>query len=254
MQKSISKVPPQKLESPLRILVAGRDVMSGHLLAEALERDGRYDATATVAAQLLPRIAASKTDLVVISADLYPGPRSGIELVDAVNRAYPQILIVMMLDQPDRESVIRAFRCGARGVFSRRESIAEFLECIEHLRKGGIWAGRLATNYLLEAFKSIPAPNASGSGSSPALTKSEIQVVHCAAEGKTNKTIANELGLSEHTVKNYLFRVFEKLGVSSRVELLFYLTTQGHRFSRISPQNVEWKQQPSGLYQEAVEN
>ena len=49
------------------------------------------------------------------------------------------------------------------------------------------------------------------------------QVVHCAARGKTNKAIASELCLSEHTVKNYLFKAFEKLGVSSRVELLFYL-------------------------------
>jgi DNA-binding NarL/FixJ family response regulator len=55
--------------------------------------------------------------------------------------------------------------------------------------------------------------------------------VQCAAKGKTNKAIASELGLSEHTVKNYLFRAFDKLGVSSRVELLFYLTLRGHTFS-----------------------
>jgi two-component system nitrate/nitrite response regulator NarL len=54
--------------------------------------------------------------------------------------------------------------------------------------------------------------------------------VQCAATGQTNKAIASELGLSEHTVKNYLFRAFEKLGVSSRVELLFYLTSRGHSF------------------------
>jgi DNA-binding NarL/FixJ family response regulator len=52
-------------------------------------------------------------------------------------------------------------------------------------------------------------------------------VVHHAAQGKTNKAIARELGLSEHTVKNYLFHVFDKLGVSNRIELLFYLTTKG---------------------------
>jgi DNA-binding NarL/FixJ family response regulator len=65
--------------------------------------------------------------------------------------------------------------------------------------------------------------------SSP-LTVRELQVVKCAARGKTNKVIAGELGLSEHTVKNYLFHAFEKLGVSNRVELLFYLTLRGHTF------------------------
>ena len=60
--------------------------------------------------------------------------------------------------------------------------------------------------------------------------------MRCAAEGKTNRTIANELGLSEHTIKNYLFRVFEKLGITSRVELLFYLTTQGHGSAQLNPE------------------
>ena len=55
----------------------------------------------------------------------------------------------------------------------------------------------------------------------------------------TNKTIASELNLSEHTVKNYLFRAFEKLGVSSRVELLFYLTIRGHSFSAAKAEFVQ---------------
>ena len=66
-----------------------------------------------------------------------------------------------------------------------------------------------------------------------------MQVVQYAAKGKTNRTIANELGLSEHTVKNYLFRAFEKLGVSSRVELLFYLTIRGHTFSATKPGSLD---------------
>ena len=65
------------------------------------------------------------------------------------------------------------------------------------------------------------------SASSP-LTERELDVVRHAAIGKTNKVIAAELKLSEHTVKNYLFRAFEKIGVSNRVELLFYLTLKGH--------------------------
>src|ERR1035438_3199397 len=65
-------------------------------------------------------------------------------------------------------------------------------------------------------------------GESSPLTLRELEVVKCAAKGKTNKVIAGELGLSEHTVKNYLFRAFEKLGVSNRVELFFSLTSRDH--------------------------
>jgi DNA-binding CsgD family transcriptional regulator len=61
------------------------------------------------------------------------------------------------------------------------------------------------------------------------LSKRELEVVRCAGEGLNNKDIAEKLSLSEHTVKNYLFRAFEKIGVSSRVELLFYLSKQGKK-------------------------
>jgi len=68
-------------------------------------------------------------------------------------------------------------------------------------------------------------------------------VVQCAARGRTNKAIASELCLSEHTVKNYLFKAFEKLGVSSRVELLFYLAIRGYSFGqpRVEQENEAGK-------------
>jgi DNA-binding NarL/FixJ family response regulator len=106
--------------------------------------------------------------------------------------------------------------------------VAEFLDCVEHVRKGFIWAGALETTLLLDAIKCIPSPDIAMAGASSPLTERELEVVQCAAKGKTNKIIAAELGLSEHTVKNYLFRSFEKIGVSNRVELLFYLTLKGH--------------------------
>ena len=77
--------------------------------------------------------------------------------------------------------------------------------------------------------------------------------MRCAAQGKTNKTIANELGLSEHTIKNYLFRVFEKLGVSSRVELLFYLTTQGQSRDEMRAEAVGSKPPRSSYHFHAFE-
>jgi DNA-binding NarL/FixJ family response regulator len=117
--------------------------------------------------------------------------------------------------------------------------MSEFLSCVEHVTKGFIWAGKQETNALLEAFRSIPAPKVLTPRNSPALTVRELQVVKCAARGKTNKSIAVELGLSEHTVKNYLFRAFEKLGVSSRVELLFYLTVGGRKLTVTNPDDPE---------------
>jgi two-component system nitrate/nitrite response regulator NarL len=229
----------QQPQTALRVFIVDRDSMSSDLLSSALGRDHRCQAAAIQPSELLNALANSDVDLIVIAADLDSRSGSGFDLANAVCRAHPNIYIVMLMNQTTHELVINAFRSGARGVFSRQLPMTEFLDCVEHVGKGFIWAGKQETNTLLEAFKSIPAPNLLSASNSPSLTVRELQVVQCAAKGKTNKTIASELCLSEHTVKNYLFRAFEKLGVSSRVELLFYLTIRGHTFTATRPDPVE---------------
>jgi two-component system, NarL family, nitrate/nitrite response regulator NarL len=211
-----------------RVLVLDRDPMSSHLLASTLTRDPRFDARVVTPSELMAGIQASETNLLVISEDSLTKPRRGVELAFKVHRTRPDVAIVILVDSPGRDSVISAFRAGARAVFSRRQTMAEFLECIEMVSLGRIWAGRTETGFLLEALKTIPAPSNTLTIASAPLTARESEVIQRAARGKTNKRIALDLGLSEHTVKNYLCRAFEKLGVSSRVELLFYLTTSGH--------------------------
>lgn len=211
-----------------RALIVDRDPMSSGLLADMLIRDLKCEAVASQASELLRNLGAKSAQVVAISVDLNGKAGAGFELAGAVSAAHPEVSIVMLLHQPSRESVITAFRSGARGVFNRAEPVSRFLECIEHVRKGCIWAAGEESGYLLQALKDMPVPGAFIGDNFCNLTTREMQVVRCAANGKTNKTIASELGLSEHTVKNYLFKAFDKLGVSSRVELLFFFTVGGH--------------------------
>lgn len=221
-----------------RTLIVDRDAMSSGLLADALIRVLKCDAVRTRPSELLGVLSAGRFDLVIISGDLNLKSTAGFDLAEAVSCAHPKLPIVILLDQTTREAVINAFRAGARGIFNRQEDIGEFLDCVEHVRKGAIWAQGVETGFLLEALKSIPSPTAFAEGNFATLTSRELQVVKSAAKGKTNKAIATELRLSEHTVKNYLFRAFEKLGVSNRVELLFILTVKGHSFaSTTAPRN-----------------
>jgi DNA-binding NarL/FixJ family response regulator len=213
-----------------RVFIVDRDSMSSDLLASALSRDQRFEGAAIQPSDLVGALRSAKVDLVVIAVDVNSNPGASFDLASSISRAYPNIYVVMLLNPATHEQVINAFRSGARGVFSRQSAMSEFLECINHVAKGFIWAGRPETSTLLEAFKSIPAPNVRFSTDAPELTARELQVVQCAAKGKTNRAIATELRLSEHTVKNYLFRAFDKLGVSNRVELLFHLTMRGHTF------------------------
>jgi two-component system nitrate/nitrite response regulator NarL len=213
--------------SGFRVLIIDRDSMTSDLLASTLTRERNCRASAVSSANLLRSLESERAEIVVIGAELNES-QTGFDLAQMVSRTYPSVLIVMLLNQSTHESVVNAFRSGARGVFSRQQPAAEFLDCVEHVRKGFIWAGAEETTLLLDAFRCIPSPNVAVANEASALTERELQVVQCAAKGMTNKVIASELGLSEHTVKNYLFRSFEKIGVSNRVELLFYLTMRGH--------------------------
>jgi two-component system, NarL family, nitrate/nitrite response regulator NarL len=219
-------------ESAVQVVVVGQDLMSGQLLANALSRHDKYRAISIPPSELAAKARSHDCDVAVIAADLKTNApqRNGFDLARAVRRISSAIPIVILLEQSTRPYVITAFRCGARGVISRQQPIGDFLECVEHVHKGLIWAGVQESAFLLEALQSIPAPVVSVKAGSAPLTRREVQVVQYAAQGKTNKAIANNLNLSEHTVKNYLFRAFEKVGVSSRIELLFYLTTNDNAF------------------------
>ncbi len=238
LNKGVVRLTPKGVESRYRVLIVDRDPMSSDLLANALVHERKCDASTIQPSELLPALTTDTIDLVVIGAEARSDLGDGFDLANLVDRSYSHVSIVILLNVTNQESVIKAFRSGARGVFSRLQSMPEFFDCIEHVRKGYIWAGRQETNSLMDAFKSIPAFNLVSAHEAQSLTARELQVVHCAAKGKTNRAIANELNLSEHTVKNYLFRAFEKLGVSSRVELLFYLALQNQNPPAATGQNT----------------
>ena len=210
----------------IRVLIAERDRMASQLLAESLERDPRYQVVATPPVNELLSVATlCKPDVAVISYNLGTNSGKGLQIVRTLNMRLPSVRVVVLLDVLVREAVISAFRSGATGVFCRNTAqVSEFRACIEQVSRGELWAKEGAAEYLLEALRSSPSCDAM-EGNISMLSKREIEVVECAVQGQTNRQIAAQLHLSEHTVKNYLFRVFEKLGVSNRMELLFLLSS-----------------------------
>jgi len=228
-QEKVLKISRQG-EPAFRVIIVGRDSLTGSMLADSLTHNLNCESVAARPTDVLRVLGTRGVDLVIISADLNSMAGAGFDLASDVSKAHPSIPVIILLDEPVNDLVIRAFRSGARGVFNPRDSMNEFIDCVEHVRKGSIWAGKEVTDFLLRAFMSIPVTGLLTRVPPSGLSSRELQVVHCAARGKTNKAIATELRLSEHTVKNYLFKAFEKLGVSSRVELLFYLTVRGHSF------------------------
>ena len=201
--------------------------MGSQLLAESLGRDPRFEIAGIAAMAELPELPAlagsCKADVALISVDSDSATRKGLQVARTVHSYRPDIQLVVLLEQGTRESVIASFRCGATGVFCRTDPLSELPVCIECVSQGKVWASPNHTQFLLEALRSVPSCEGIDTGKMSLLSHRELQVAECAAQGHSNKQIAERLDLSEHTIKNYLFRIFEKLGVSNRFELLFLL-------------------------------
>src|SRR5215831_3314445 len=232
---------PQSARRPelpvIRVAIAERTQMSTNLLAKVLARSTRFNIVAAVLpAELLEVVRHAQPEVAIVSADTDAGPTKGVEVVRKLRALLPEVRVVVLADSSDRELVVHTFQAGARGLFLRAETVERLPKCIERTYEGEIWATKEQIRILVEALMMASPFRVFDSRGTELLSDRELEVVQLAARGLTNHEIAKKLGLSEHTIKNYIFGAFNKLGVSSRVELLFYLFNQ---FGIPSQLNVE---------------
>jgi len=217
------KLSPRSSPNVLTVLIADSSRMGCQLLAAALKRRSHCLNVVSSAVDSMEVLNAAKKHaphVALISANLQDGSLFGFKVLRELGASQPNTRVVMLLDSPERDLVVDAFRGGARGIFCRADSIERLYKCLYNVHKGQIWASSNELQFLLEALaEALPLRVVNAQGIN-LLTKREGQVVHLVAEGLTNRGISRELSLSEHTVKNYLFRIFDKLGVSTRVELI----------------------------------
>lgn len=129
----------------------------------------------------------------------------------------------MLLQSPKPERVLNAFRDGARGIFYRSHSLKSLSKCIETVHGGQIWVGNEDIEHLLKALAHLRPLHLDNSRGMPLLTRREEDVVRLVADGLKNREIAHKLKVKEHSIRNYIYRIFEKVGVSNRVELILYV-------------------------------
>ena len=138
---------------------------------------------------------------------------------------HSNIPVVAILDSRDPADVVAVFRAGVKGVFYRTEPFEMLLRCISSVSQGQVWASSADLTLVLTAFShdlGLPTRWCEPDGRSQ-LTRREVEVANLIAHGLTNREIAEQLQLQEHTVKNYVFNIFDKLRVSNRVELVLYI-------------------------------
>ena len=217
----------KKGDRALRVVVADRTHMASKLLADMLVRKPRFNVVAAlVPTEVLSAVSGFRPDILVLSADVDHGPAQGIEIARELNARSPGVRTIILADSCDRELVVAAFLAGARGIFCRTDPLANFGTCIQRVHENQIWADSRQINFLVEALIATAPYRIVYTRGNELLSGRELEAVQLAVRGYTNSEIADQMGLSEHTVRNYMFRAFEKLGVSSRVEMLFYVLNQ----------------------------
>jgi len=214
--------------TPIRVFVADNSAIHTQLIADGLKRDPDLQVILPVSDSpgLIAEVMASDVDVLVISASLDEQPLRGLEILQELRASFPGIRAVVLLHSSKRELVVDAFRVGARGLFSPQGSIEMLIKAVKCVHEGQIWANSREMSLAVEALANSRLFRPVNGNGLSLLSRREMEVVRCLAEGLTNREIAERLQLSQHTIKNYLFRVFDKLGVSSRVELLFMTLSQ----------------------------
>jgi DNA-binding NarL/FixJ family response regulator len=176
-------------------------------------------------------------DVALISAAIEGDPEKGYELARQIRLLASNVQVVIMVDRSDSHSVVQAFRSGARGIFGRDGSLELISKCVSRVSQGQVWARSEELQHLLEALAAPPRMRLMNSSGVEILAPREQEVVHWVSEGLSNREIAEQMQLSANTVKNYLFRIFDKLGISNRVELILFAATQMNNAASKPPAN-----------------
>jgi DNA-binding NarL/FixJ family response regulator len=172
---------------------------------------------------------------VLLLGDSATGHESLIDVLRVLHTSHPQVRFVLMIDGFDRSFVVNALRTGARGLFDRAHlPFRALCRCISVVHQGQIWVNTEQLGYLVEEIASPTRVRIVDARGERLLTVREEQVVGMVADGAGNRAIAQQLGIKENTVKKSLMRIYDKLGLCNRVELVLYALT--HRGPEKQPE------------------
>jgi len=236
----LAEVGRSKRKSPVSVLVVEADCLTAELLSVALKRCqnlfdivGRtvsFGDTLKAVDEMGPRVA-------LISADLREGQGAGFRLMSQIRERFPKTAIVALLKDPRQEQVLAAFRAGARGVISRDQPFRVLARCIRRVDEGEIWASPDQIGLVFDTLNQASVlllPHESQSVFAE-LTPREREVAAPVMDGLRNSEIGVRLGVSEHTVRNYLMKIYDKLGVSNRVQLTRHGVDALHPRTHLDP-------------------
>src|SRR3954468_5428704 len=213
-------VKPDDGKGTIRVIVADSQAIfrAGLRKIFALEDDIRVVGQAETVPQTIRGIQKFSADILIYEAALTTSPADTVSDLLRQNTKYK---IVVVLQEPDQEMTLELFRRGAHGIVSREVEPEMLVECLRKVAVGEPWLEARAIAWVLDACRN-QGLRPTGSRPKVQLTPKESLIVSCVTQGMKNKEIALRVGTTEQVVKNYLRKVYDKLGVADRLELALY--------------------------------
>jgi DNA-binding NarL/FixJ family response regulator len=204
----------------VRVIVADTQAIfrAGLRKVFALEDDIRVVGQAETLAQTQSAAAKFTADVLIFEAALTPNP---VEAVTDLLRQNPRLRVVVVTPGADEELTLDLFRRGVHGILSREVEPDLLVECLRKVVAGETWLDPQGVRWVMEAYRN-QTNRPAGSRLKVQLTPKETLIVSCVTQGMKNKEIALRVGTTEQVVKNYLRKVYDKLGVADRLELALY--------------------------------
>ncbi len=184
----------------------------------AIEDDIRIVAQVESAANAITAVGRYAADIILFERGLSDTPYEAVSNLLAVA---PALKIVLVTTDPSESETCEFLRRGVRGIVTRSIAPDLLVRCIRKVYEGETWLDSRGVNWVIEAYRA-QASQLTSPRARIKLNSKELQIISGVTQGLRNKDIAQEVGTTEQVVKNYLRKVYDKLGVSDRLELALY--------------------------------
>jgi DNA-binding NarL/FixJ family response regulator len=195
------------------IRVGVRDVLQANPAMRVVGEVEDGDETITETLDLLP-------DIVLL--DLTMPRLPGLEAMRAIMSGSPQVKILLLNRMIRAQHIVEALQIGARGIVLHERLTIDLEPAIACVSRGGYWLGEEQVEGLVSALHQLVREQAAPEQKHYGLTRREVEVLRRIVDGCSNRDIAGQFGLSEETVKRHLSNIFDKVGVSTRLELALF--------------------------------
>lgn len=220
--------------SSVRILIADDHPIFRDGLKRLLESepDFRVVGEACDGVEAVAMVRKLKPEILLL--DLAMPRRPGLEALREMNSDPSSVRVVLLTAAAEKEQIVEALQLGARGVVLKDSATQILLQSIRAVMSGEYWVGRESVSNLMQYLRGL----VDSSGHTPrrnkyGLTPRELEIVSAVVAGYANKEIAEHFKISEDTVKHHLSNIFDKLGVSTRLELALFAVNQSLPFKPI---------------------